>query len=180
MTLKRRVADMHDLAKYITSIPDFPKEGVLFRDITSLLNDGEGLRTTIDLMVEQAKRYEAEAIAGMESRGFLFGVPVAYALGLPFIPIRKAGKLPRETYAQDYVLEYGTATLEVHKDDLAPGTRVVIIDDLIATGGTAQASAQLIEKVGAEIAGFIFLLELEDLKGQALLKDYPVTSFIKY
>lgn len=171
---------MRPLADYITTIPDFPKEGILFRDITSLLNHAEALQRTIDEMAAIAKAHDAEAIAGMESRGFLFGVPVAYALHLPFIPIRKAGKLPRATYRQAYDLEYGQAVLEVHKEDVRPGTKVVLIDDLIATGGTAKAAATLIEKLDAEVAGFIFLLELRELQGRSLLANYPMTSLVVY
>lgn len=169
-----------DFSQYITDIPDFPKEGVLFRDITSLLNHPQALRDAVDAMAELAKAEGAEAIAGMESRGFLFGVPVAYILGLPFVPIRKAGKLPRATYAQDYELEYGLATLEIHQDDLQAGTKVVLIDDLIATGGTAAAAAHLVEKAGAEVAGFVFMLELTELHGREAIGDYKVQSLLAY
>lgn len=168
------------LGDYITSIPDFPQEGVIFRDISSLLCHPEALQASVDQMVEVAKAYGAEAIAGMESRGFLFGMPVAYAMGLPFILVRKAGKLPRETYRESYDLEYGSATLEIHKDDLKPGTKVVLVDDLIATGGTAKAAAKLMEKAGAEVAGFVFLIELKDLGGGQALQGYPLTSLLTY
>lgn len=168
------------LADYITDVPDFPKEGILFRDITTLLNHADGLALAIDQMVAHAREYDVEAIAGLESRGFLFGVPVAYAMHLPFIPIRKAGKLPRATYAQSYDLEYGQAILEVHRDAVKPGTRVMIIDDLIATGGTAKAAADLMGKMQAEVVGFIFLLELLGLQGRRVLANYPVTSLVQY
>lgn len=169
-----------DYTQYIMDVPDFPQEGVLFRDITSLLKEPDALKEAVDDMARQAQAYGAEAIAGMESRGFLFGVPVAYVLGLPFIPIRKAGKLPRPTYAQAYDLEYGQATLEIHQDDLAAGTKVVLIDDLIATGGTAAAAARLVEKTGAEVAGFVFLLELINLEGRQAIAGYPMVSLASY
>lgn len=164
------------VADYITSIPDFPKPGIIFRDITSVLQDGEGLRLAIDELQKRLEGMEFDAIAGLESRGFIFGMPLAYNLGKPFIPIRKAGKLPRQVIRQEYALEYGTAEIEVHTDAVKPGQRVVVIDDLIATGGTVAAGVKLIEQLGGEVVKILFLMELVDLKGRDKLAGYDVES----
>jgi adenine phosphoribosyltransferase len=164
----------------VRSIPDFPIPGILFRDITPVLGDPELFQQTIDALTDYAESREAEAIAGIESRGFVFGVPVALALGLPFVPIRKKGKLPAECVAVEYALEYGTAEIEMHRDGVRSGQRVVIVDDLLATGGTAAAAAELIEKVGAEVAGVAFVIELAGLQGRAKLGGRDVASFIRY
>lgn len=171
---------MKDLEDYVTNIPDFPEKGIVFRDITSVLQDSDGLKLAIDKLIAAAGEFDFDIIAGTESRGFLLGMPLAYALNKGFIPIRKKGKLPRETISKVYSLEYGTAEIEIHKDAVKPGDRVLLIDDLIATGGTINASAELIEQLGGEVAGIIFLIELVDLKGRELLKDYKVRSIIKY
>lgn len=169
-----------DLKKYIADIYDFPIEGILFRDVTPLMNDGEAYHYTIDLMKDYAKSRGAELIAGPEARGFLFGCPVAYGLNVGFTPVRKPGKLPREVIEETYALEYGHNTLQMHKDAIKPGQKVVLIDDLLATGGTIEASCKMIERLGGEVAGICFLIELEDLKGREKLKDYDVYSIIKY
>ena len=169
-----------DLKKYIYDIPNFPKEGILFRDITPLLNDGEAYSYTIDLMVEYAKKMGATKIASPEARGFLFGVAVANRLKLPFVPVRKPGKLPRKTLDEKYDLEYGTNTICIHDDAIKKGDKVLIVDDLLATGGTVNAAANLAKKAGGTVCGMIFLIELVDLKGKELLKDYEINSLIKY
>lgn len=169
-----------DLKKYIYDIPNFPKEGILFRDITPLLNDGEAYSYSIDLMVEYAKKMGATKIASPEARGFLFGVAVANRLKLPFVPVRKPGKLPRKTLDEKYDLEYGTNTICIHEDAIKKGDKVLIVDDLLATGGTVNAAANLVKKAGGTVCGMIFLIELVDLKGKELLKDYEINSLIKY
>ncbi|NJK28591.1 MAG: adenine phosphoribosyltransferase [Coleofasciculaceae cyanobacterium SM2_3_26] len=169
-----------DLKSLIRDVPDFPKPGILFRDITPLLRHPEGLRHTIDLVAEKCAAFDADCIAGIESRGFIFGVPVAYRLGMGFIPVRKAGKLPAAVHSVDYSLEYGQATLEIHCDALEPGHRVVIVDDLLATGGTAAATAHLVQKAGSEVAGFAFIVELLDLGGRQKLPDVPIATMIQY
>ncbi len=169
---------MKQLKDYVTEVPDFPTKGILFYDITTILNDPEGLRLAIDEMIACMEGVEFDAIAAVESRGFLFGMPIAYALGKPFIPIRKPGKLPRETISTSYELEYGDATIEVHKDDVAPGTRIVLVDDLIATGGTLQAAVELLEQLGAKVVEVVCLLELVDLHGRDRLPGYRVESII--
>jgi adenine phosphoribosyltransferase len=171
---------MKTVEEYVTSIPDFPEPGIIFRDITSILSDADGLKLAVDKMQEPLEGIEFDVIAGLESRGFLFGMPIAYNMGKPFIPIRKKGKLPRETVSAAYELEYGTAEIEVHKDDVKPSTRVVLIDDLIATGGTLAASIELFEKLGAQVVRIICLLELKGLKGREKLKDYPLDTVIAY
>ncbi len=171
---------MKTVEEYVTSIPDFPEPGIIFRDITSILSDADGLKLAVDKMQEPLEGIEFDVIAGLESRGFLFGMPIAYNMGKPFIPIRKKGKLPRETVSAAYELEYGTAEIEVHKDDVKPGTRVVLIDDLIATGGTLAASIELFEKLGAQVVKIICLLELKGLNGREKLKDYPLDTVIAY
>lgn len=171
---------MKRLEDYVISIPDFPKPGILFRDVTGVLASGEGFRLAIDACCERLKDLDFDLILGMESRGFLFGAPVAYRLGKGFLPVRKPGKLPRETIAEQYDLEYGKATLELHKDDIRPRQRVVIIDDLLATGGTAEAAATLAERLGATVVKMIFLIELVDLGGRAKLSKYSVDSVLGF
>ncbi|MGC1525136.1 MAG: adenine phosphoribosyltransferase [Phormidesmis sp.] len=170
-----------DLKALITDIPDFPKPGIIFRDITTLLQDPAGLRYTIDRLSEQAAELGADYISGIESRGFIFAMPVADRLSRGFVPIRKAGKLPRAVHQVSYSLEYGEDSLEVHQDAFAPGSRVLVVDDLLATGGTAAAAAELIQKTGANLAGFSFVIELEGLSGKDKLPaDIPVMSLITY
>lgn len=171
-----------DLKSLIRDIPDFPKPGILFRDITTLLRDAQGLKYTIDLFTQKCTDagMTADFVVGMESRGFIFGAPLAYKLGAGFIPVRKKGKLPAEIYAIEYALEYGTDTLEVHQDALQPGSRVLIADDLIATGGTASATAELIQKVGCELVGFAFIIELQELQGRKKLPEVPIITLMEY
>ena len=171
---------MKKLEEYVKSIPDFPKPGIIFRDVTSVLQDADGLRLAIDLMQEKLKGLEFDLIAGSESRGFIFGAPIAYNLHKPFIPIRKKGKLPRETVSIQYELEYGTAELEMHRDAVKPGQKVVLVDDLIATGGTNEAMIRLVEGLGGEVVKAVFLMELAGLKGRERLKEYDVDSVIIY
>ena len=171
---------MKKVEDYIRSIPDFPEKGVIFRDVTSVLQDAEGLKLAIDSMIALLEGVEFDVIAGTESRGFIFGMPIAYALGKPFVLIRKAGKLPCETVSQEYALEYGTAVIEMHKDSIQPGQKVVLVDDLIATGGTIEAAAQLVEKLGGEVVKIIFLMELAGLGGRKKLAGYDVASVVTY
>ena len=171
---------MKRIEDYVISIPDFPEPGIIFRDVTSVLQDADGLRLAIDLMQEKLKGLEFDLIAGSESRGFIFGAPIAYNLHKPFIPIRKKGKLPRETVSIQYELEYGTAELEMHRDAVKPGQKVVLVDDLIATGGTNEAMIRLVEGLGGEVVKAVFLRELAGLKGRERLKEYDVDSVIIY
>ncbi len=171
---------MKTLKDYVTEIPDYPQKGVLFRDVTTILSDGEGLRMAIDGLADLVKDKDFDLVVGTESRGFLFGAPVAYSLGKGFVLARKKGKLPRETISESYDLEYGQATLEMHKDSIKPGQKVVIIDDLIATGGTVEAVVKMINALGGEIVGIAFVMELAGLKGREKLKDYDVNSLITY
>ena len=172
---------MKSVKDYVITIPDFPEEGIMFRDITSVLENAEGLQLAINELQKRLEGVDFDVIAGVESRGFIFGMPLAYNLGKPFVLVRKAGKLPRETVSQSYTLEYGsTTTIEVHKDSIKPGQKVVLIDDLIATGGTVQAAAQLIERLGGDVVKILFLMELAGLKGRELLKDYDVDAVITY
>lgn len=171
---------MKKIEEYVRSIKDFPKEGIIFRDVTSVLQDADGLHLAIDSIQECIKDIDFDVVLGPESRGFIFGVPVAYNLHKPFVPVRKKGKLPCETVEMEYDLEYGTATIEIHKDAIKPGQRVVIIDDLIATGGTTEAIVKLVEQLGGKVAGICFLMELEGLKGRERLQGYRVDSVIKY
>lgn len=171
---------MKTIDQYITSIPDFPEPGIIFRDITSVLTDPQGLRLAVDEMTALLEGVEFDVLAGLESRGFLFGMPIAYNLGKAFIPIRKKGKLPRETVEASYDLEYGSATIEVHKEDVKPGMRVVLLDDLIATGGTLEAAVRLLEGQGAQVVHIACLLELKGLNGRARLAGYPVSTVIAY
>ena len=167
-------------ASLVRDIPDFPKSGILFKDITPVLASAAAFQEIIDRFVEQAEALAPDIIAGIESRGFLFGAPVALALGIGFVPIRKAGKLPSATEREEYVLEYGTAVIEIHRDSLQPGQRVLIIDDLLATGGTAAAAARLVEKLGGKVAGLCFLAELGFLGGRAALNGYETQSLLVY
>ncbi|BAU07267.1 MULTISPECIES: adenine phosphoribosyltransferase [Fischerella] len=171
-----------DLKSLIRDIPDFPKSGILFRDITTLLRDPQGLRYTIDLFTQKIldAGLKADYVIGMESRGFMFGTPLAYQLGAGFIPVRKPGKLPAAVHSIEYELEYGKDCLEVHQDALHPQSRVLIVDDLIATGGTAGATAKLVEKIGCELVGFGFIIELRDLQGRKNLPDVPIVSLVEY
>ncbi len=171
---------MKKLEEYVRSIPDFPEEGIIFRDVTSILQDADGLQLSIDQIQEKLEGLDFDVIVGTESRGFIFGVPVAYNLHKPFIPVRKKGKLPCETISKEYALEYGTATIEMHKDSIKPGQKVVVIDDLIATGGTIEAAIQLIEELGGEVVKVVFLMELAGLKGREKLAKYDVDSVICY
>lgn len=171
---------MKELQDYVRTILDFPSKGIMFRDITTVIQDPNGLKLAIDKMQELLKGVEFDAIAGIESRGFIFGMPLAYNLGKPFIPIRKKGKLPAETVSMSYELEYGTATIEMHKDAIKPGQRIIVVDDLIATGGTVEAAAKLIETVGGVVEKMIFLIELPDLGGRKKLSDYDVLSVLSY
>lgn len=171
---------MKPIEEYVRSIPDFPEPGIIFRDVTSVLQDADGLHLAIDLMQEKLKGVEFDVIVGPESRGFIFGVPIAYNLKKPFIPIRKKGKLPCETSSVTYELEYGTAEIEIHKDAIKKGQRVVIIDDLIATGGTNEAMVELIEGLGGVVVKCVFLMELSGLKGRERLSEYDVDSVIMY
>ena len=171
---------MKKIEDYIRSIPDFPEPGIIFRDIKSVLQDADGLQLAIDSMKVCVKDAEVDVIAGTESRGFIFGVPIAYNLHKPFVPIRKQGKLPCETVSQSYDLEYGSATIEMHKDSIKPGQKVAIIDDLIATGGTIEAAIKLVESLGGEVVKVVFLIELAGLKGREKLAGYDVASVIKY
>lgn len=171
---------MKTVADYIITIPDFPEPGVMFRDVTGVIRSAEGLKLAVDALVEKLDGVDFDLIAGPESRGFVFGMPVAYAMNKGFIMVRKKGKLPRETISRSYDLEYGSATIEIHKEDIKPGQRVVVIDDLIATGGSAEAACKLIEDVGGVVVKVLFLLELEGLKGREKLKDYDVESVLAY
>ena len=171
---------MKKVEDYVRSIPDFPEKGIIFRDITSVIQSPEGLKLAIDGINESLKDVAYDVVVGPESRGFIFGVPVAYANGKGFVPVRKKGKLPCETISEDYSLEYGTATIEMHKDAIVPGQKVVIVDDLIATGGTTEAIIKLIERLGGEVVKIVFLIELEGLNGREKLAGYDVDSVIKY
>ncbi|MEQ2547939.1 adenine phosphoribosyltransferase [Dorea sp. AM58-8] len=171
---------MKKIEEYVKSIPDFPEKGIIFRDVTSVLQDADGLHLAIDEMQKFLEDVEFDVIAGTESRGFIFGVPIAYNLHKAFVPVRKKGKLPRETVSAEYELEYGKAEIEMHKDAIQPGQKVVLVDDLIATGGTIEAAARLVEELGGEVVKIIFLMELEGLKGREKLKGYDVESVIHY
>jgi len=171
---------MKKVEDYIITIPDFPEKGVMFRDVTGVLDSGEGLQLSIDEMYKLITGVDYDVIAGVESRGFIFGMPLAYKAVKPFVPVRKKGKLPRETVEETYNLEYGTATIEIHKDSIKPGQRVVLIDDLMATGGTMEAAAHLIERCGGIVVKMLFLLELEGLGGRKRLLKYDVASVVSY
>ena len=171
---------MKKLEEYVRSIPDFPHEGIIFRDITSVLEDGEGLKLAVDSMQDLVKDLEYDVVVGPESRGFIFGTPIAYLNEKPFILIRKKGKLPCETIEKEYDLEYGKAIIEIHKRSIKPGQKVLIVDDLLATGGTTEAMISLIEELGGEVVGLVVLIELAGLNGRDKLKGYRVDSAICY
>ena len=170
-----------NLEDYVASIPNFPKEGILFRDVTPIMQDGEAFREAIRLLVEYAKSVNADVIVGPESRGFVFGTPVAIEMGIGFVPARKPGKLPRETVSCEYALEYGTNEIHIHKDAIKPGQRVVVVDDLLATGGTAKATANIIEELGGVVAGFAFIIELygDHMDGRKALEGYDIHALMK-
>lgn len=172
---------MKTLEDYIVSIPDFPRPGILFRDVTGVLDSGEGLHLAVEELAARLEGLEFDTVAGVESRGFLFGAPLAYRLGKGFIPVRKPGKLPRAVVRQSYDLEYGSATVEMHADAIRPGQRIVVLDDLLATGGTARAAAALVERLGGVVVKMLFLVELFDLGARASrLSDYDVDAVLKF
>ena len=171
---------MKTVQDYILSIPDFPEPGIIFRDITTVIQDPDGLHLAIDEMQKQLEGIDFDVIVGAESRGFIFGMPLAYNLHKGFVLVRKKGKLPRETIEQTYDLEYGSATVEMHKDSIKPGQKVVIVDDLIATGGTIEAIIKMVERLGGEVVHISFLLELAGLNGRERLKGYDVSSVVSY
>ena len=174
------MSTMKKLEDYVVSIPDFPEPGIIFRDVTSILQDADGLHMAVDRLREMVKDLDFDLVVGPESRGFIFGVPVAYAEHKGFVPVRKKGKLPRETISAKYDLEYGSAEIEIHKDAIKPGQKVVIIDDLIATGGTVEAAAKLVEQLGGVVVKIVFLMELAGLEGRKKLEKYDVASVIRY
>lgn len=169
-----------DLKALIRDIPDFPEQGILFRDITPLLKDPAAFSYVLEALQRDAVEQRPEVIVGIESRGFVFGAPLAGRMGLPFVPVRKPGKLPAARMSVEYSLEYGANQLEIHQDALAPGTRAYIVDDLLATGGTASAAARLVELIGGVVAGFGFVVELEQLRGRKLLGEYPASALVRY
>ncbi len=171
---------MKKLEDYVISIPDFPEPGIIFRDVTSILQDADGLNLAIDALLKMVDGLDFDVVLGPESRGFIFGMPVAYASHKSFVPVRKKGKLPRETVSAKYELEYGTAEIEIHKDAIRPGQKVVIIDDLIATGGTIEAISGLVEQLGGKVVKICFFMELSGLCGREKLKNYTVESAIIY
>lgn len=171
---------MKTVDDYVKSIPDFPEPGIIFRDVTSVVQDPDGLKLAIDELIRKLDGVDFDVVAGLESRGFVFGMPVAYALGKGFVMVRKKGKLPRETVSRSYDLEYGSASIEIHRDAILPGQRVVVIDDLIATGGSAEAACKLVEELGGTVVKVLFLMELAGLKGREKLKDYDVDSVVVY
>lgn len=172
--------DRYEIDQYVRSIPDFPEPGIIFMDITSIIQSPDGLKKSVDGILESLRNVEFDIVVGPESRGFIFGMPVAYNMKKGFVPVRKKGKLPAEVISWDYVLEYGTATIEMHKDAVQPGQRVVIVDDLLATGGTAKAIVEMVESAGAEVAALVFLIELDFLEGRKALPGYHVESVIHY
>ena len=171
---------MKKLEEYVVSIPDFPEPGIIFRDITTILQDPDGLHLAIQSMQDKLKDTEFDVVVGTESRGFIFGVPIAYNLHKAFVPVRKKGKLPCETVSMEYDLEYGSAVIEMHKDSIKPGQKVVLVDDLVATGGTIEAAIKLVEELGGEVVKVVFLMELAGLKGRERLKGYEVESVLCY
>lgn len=171
---------MEHLKALIRDVPDFPIPGILFRDVTPLLRDPRGLREVVGRLAEEYRGREIDRVAGIESRGFIFGAPLAMALGVGFVPVRKPGKLPADTVRQEYALEYGTNALELHRDAVEPGERVLVVDDLLATGGTARASARLVEELGGVVAGVAFVIELTFLGGRDALAGYDVLSLVRY
>ncbi len=175
-----RIPPSVDIEALIRAIPDFPIPGILFRDITPLLKDAQGFRRAIDLFVERFRSAQIDYVVAIESRGYIFGAPLAYALGAGFVPVRKPGKLPCDRLTESYALEYGTNALEIHADAIGPGQRVVVVDDLLATGGTAGATGRLLERLGADVVAYAFLVELEALHGRAALGTGEVVSFVRY
>ncbi len=171
---------MKRLEDYVVSIPDFPEQGIIFRDVTSILQDADGLALSVDMIMKELEGVDFDVVVGPESRGFIFGMPIAYNLHKAFVPIRKKGKLPRETVEMEYELEYGTGVIEIHKDAIVPGQKIVIVDDLIATGGTTEAMIKLIESLGGEVVKICFVMELAGLKGRERLEGYDVSSAIIY
>ena len=171
---------MKKLEEYVRSIPDFPEPGIIFRDITTILQDPDGLHLAIQSMQDKLKDTEFDVVVGTECRGFIFGVPIAYNLHKAFVPVRKKGKLPCETVSMEYDLEYGSAVIEMHKDSIKPGQKVVLVDDLVATGGTIEAAIKLVEELGGEVVKVVFLMELAGLKGRERLKGYDVESVLCY
>lgn len=171
---------MKKIEEYVRAIKDFPKEGIIFRDVTSIMQDADGFKLAVDSLQDKIKDMDCDVILGPESRGFIFGAPIAYNLHKPFIPVRKKGKLPCETISMQYELEYGVAEIEIHRDAIIPGQKVVIIDDLIATGGTIEAIIKLVEQLGGEVVGMCFLIELEGLEARKRLPEYKIESVIKY
>lgn len=171
---------MKELKDYVRTIPNFPEEGIMFRDITTVMQDPDGLKLAIDTMQDLVKNLDFDVVVGAESRGFIFGTPIAYNLHKPFVLIRKKGKLPAETVSVDYDLEYGKATLEMHKDSIKPGQKVLIVDDLIATGGTTEAMIKLVESLGGEVAGVLVMMELAGLNGRAKISNYRLDSAVVY
>ena len=171
---------MKKIEEYVRSIPDFPEPGIIFRDVTSILQDADGLHLAIDLLQDTLRDVDFDVVVGPESRGFIFGVPIAYNMHKSFVPVRKKGKLPCETIEEKYDLEYGSAVIEIHKDAIKPGQKVVIVDDLIATGGTTEAIIRLVERLGGEVMKISFVMELAGLKGREKLKNYDVASVICY
>lgn len=169
-----------DIAGLIRNVPDFPKEGIQFKDITTLLKSGDAMRHVIDNWKERYADQDVDVIVGADARGFIFACPLAYAMGLPFVPVRKKGKLPAEVISEDFELEYGTSTLEIHVDALEVGQRVVLVDDLLATGGTMGAAVNLVERLGAEIVEIAFVVELPPLNGRDKLKNYPIHSLVEF
>ena len=169
-----------NLKDYVASIPDFPQEGILFRDITPLMADGEAFHYACEELIDYAKKVGAQVVAGPESRGFIFGCPVAHEMKIGFVPVRKPNKLPRKTISYKYYLEYGSNELHMHADAIKPGQKVLIIDDLLATGGTVEATAKMIEELGGEVVGCAFLIELEGLGGREKLDKYDVFTLMKY
>ena len=171
---------MKKLEEYVRSIPDFPEQGIIFRDVTSVLQDADGLHLAIDTMQDLVRDLDIDVVAGPESRGFIFGTPIAYNLHKPFVLIRKKGKLPCETVETSYALEYGTATIEMHKDSIRPGQKVLIVDDLIATGGTTEALIKLVESLGGVVVGVVVMIELAGLKGREKIAGYRLESAVRY
>ena len=171
---------MKKLEDYVVTIPDFPEPGIMFRDVTSVIQDADGLQLAIDSLQSLLEGVDFDVLVGAESRGFIFGMPIAYNMHKPFVLVRKKGKLQRETVSKEYALEYGTAVIEMHKDAIKPGQKVVLVDDLIATGGTMKAAAELVEELGGEVVKVIFLMELAGLKGRDALQGYDVASVIRY
>lgn len=171
---------MHEVEKYIRSIKDFPEEGIIFRDITTVIQDPKGLKLAVDAMVDKVKNLDFDVVVGLEARGFIFGMPIAYLLGKSFVLVRKKGKLPCETISESYDLEYGKAEIEIHTDSIKPGQKVVLVDDLIATGGTIEAAIKLIERLGGKVVDCLFLVELAGLKGRERLSNYNVDSIVAY